>query len=121
LRAAGEVAVPGRLADGVEVAPGLGVGARQAALAVRHALLLAEGFDQGLGAAQVRPRDRGEQVMLDLVVQGDVGQPAAAHTARGEHLTAQESLRPAASRMGMPLWLAAKEQLEQLHPRPPCL
>src|SRR5437867_417880 len=41
----------GGLADGVEVAQGLGVGACQAGLAVGHASLLAERPGQGLGAA----------------------------------------------------------------------
>src|SRR6266700_927591 len=79
--------------DGVEVTQRLSVGARQAALAVWHASVLGERLDQGLCAAQVGPWHRGEQVVLDLVVQAakrEVGEPAAAHIAGGEYLTAQE-------------------------------
>src|SRR5216683_1680240 len=82
-----------RPADSVQVAQRLGVGACQAALAVRQVLLLAEGPDQGLGAAQVRAGHGGEQVVLDLVVQaaeGEVGQQPAADVAGGEDLAAQE-------------------------------
>jgi hypothetical protein len=93
------VAPPGRLcragwpANGIEVTERLRVGARQAALAVRHASLPAERLDQGLRAAQVGPWHGGEQVVLDLVVQAakrEIGEPAAAHIARGERLAAQE-------------------------------
>src|SRR5687768_17074464 len=60
---------PQRPADVVEVADRLGVGAPQGGLAVRHTVLVAEGLDDGLGAAQVRPWHAREQMVFDLVVQ----------------------------------------------------
>src|SRR6266851_1064868 len=121
-RRSGRLCRAGWPADGIEVAQRLGVGARQAALAVRHASLPAERLDQGLGAAQVGPWHGGEQVVLDLVVQAaerEIGEPAAAHIARGERLAAQEVALIAASRMGMPLWLGAKEH-PRYRPNRPC-
>src|SRR5260370_27041738 len=70
--------------DGSEVAHGLGVGTGQAALTVRQVLLVAERFDQGLGAPQVVPGHGGEQVVLDMYVkaaEGEGSQPAAADVA----------------------------------------
>ena len=82
-----------QLAGGVEVAERLRVRLEQGGLAVRHVARGAERGDQRLRPAQAGPRHRGEQVVLDLVVQaaeGEVGQPAAVDVARGQHLTAQE-------------------------------
>ena len=113
----------GRPPDGVEVAQRLGVGAHQAGLAVGQALLLAELPDQGLGAAQVGPGHGGEQVVLDLVVQaaqGEVGEPAAADVAGGEHLAAQE-VAPVSRRPG---WACpcgwGRRSMPRYRPNRPC-
>src|ERR1700733_7957821 len=83
----------GQLAGGVEVPQRLRVRLEQGGLAVGHVAGGAERRDQRLRPVQAGPRDRGEKVVLDLVVQaakGEVGQPPAVDVARGEHLTAQE-------------------------------
>src|ERR1039458_3591929 len=83
-----------QFADVVKVAQRLGVGADQAGLAVGQVPLLAEGPDQGLGVRQAGPGHGRKEVVLDLVVEaaeGEVGQPATAHVAGGEHLPVQEA------------------------------
>jgi hypothetical protein len=52
-------------------------------------------------------------MVLRLVVQaaeGEVGEPAAADVACRQDLSPQEVGLPDAVRIGMPLWLGAKEQ-----------
>jgi hypothetical protein len=81
------------LAGGVEVAQRLGVRPEQGSLAVGQVAFGAERGDQRLEPAQAGARHGREQVVLDLVIQAahsEVGEPAAADVARGEHLAAQE-------------------------------
>src|SRR5919106_2588230 len=105
------------------MADGLGVGAEQAGLGIVQTVVLAEGPDQRLGAAQVRPGHVGKQVVLDLVVQPpqhEVDQPAAAHVARGQHLAAEEVQLIGLGEGGHAL-VVGSERTAQVQPEQPLL